>query len=75
MDDRDPSESLPSTGDASSDDGACESPPVSFEELDFELELALGRRTTIQAADRLLRAKREVADAPALLLPRNKPFH
>lgn len=52
-----------------------EGEPFSYEELDFELELALGRATVLQASDRLLRAEPELTEAPALILRRNRVTH
>lgn len=62
------------------DEAAHEEPPYEldlfgWEELDFELELALGRSTVLQAADRLLRGDREPAVTPVLVMRRNRPTH
>lgn len=65
----------PDQDEATSEDRLRDDEPFSYEELDFELDLALGRATVMQAADRLLRAACETAEAPALILRRNRPVH
>lgn len=65
----------PGLEEATHEDRLREDEPFSFEELDFELEMALGRATVLQASDRLLRAEPELTEAPALLLRRNRLTH
>ena len=49
--------------------------PFYFEELDFELELALERFGTLKSADRILRSAAGLPGAAALIVRRYQPLH
>ena len=75
MDERDPFEPAPAAAETPATEGDFDAEPIPFADFEFELELTPGSRTDIQAADRLLRTKREVVDAPAPIVPRKPTFH
>ena len=63
------------TDDLSRDDLGREDEPFYFEELDFELELALERFGTLKSADRILRSPAGLPGAAALIVRRYQPVH
>lgn len=71
----DDSKLFPDSADCETDDLGRDNEPFYFEELDFELELALERFGTLKSADRILRSAAGLNGAAALIMRRYQPVH
>ncbi len=71
----DDSKLLSDSIDRESEDLGRDDEPFYFEELDFELELALERFGTLKSADRILRSPAGLNGATALIVRRYQPVH